>query len=48
MTRNRPSNDMKIGLDNKLIPIALHTKFLELTTDSQYIIMENTYRSPNN
>ena len=39
---------MKIGLDNKLIPSALYTKFLELTINSQYIIMENTYRSPNN
>jgi hypothetical protein len=46
-TRNRPSNDMKIGLDNRLIPSDLHTKFLLLTIDSQYIIMENTYRSPN-
>ena len=33
-TRNSPSVDMKIGLNNKLMPNALFTKFLGLTIES--------------
>ena len=33
-TRNSPSIDMKIGLNNKSIPSALSSKFLELTIGS--------------
>jgi len=33
-TRNSPSIDMKIGLNNKSVPSALSTKFLELTIGS--------------
>lgn len=34
MTRNSPSTDMKIGLNEKLIPNVLFTKFLGLTVYS--------------
>ena len=37
---------MKIGYNNKLIPNALSTKFLGLTTDNT-LTMKNTYRSSN-
>ena len=31
---NNPTINMKIGYDNKLIPIILHTKFLGINIDS--------------